>query len=150
MMSAEEKTSMDQVGHVTVNYSLHIKSRFAWLIFVGGAYGVFAGHDATRGLATWIADETQVKDVYDPCSDLTEVQWMQVRDWEDHFMTKYDYVGKLLTPEEVANRKTDGPSLDERKELFEKVQALVKEADELAVKELEKEEQPKDEKDKTE
>jgi membrane-associated progesterone receptor component len=110
----------------------------------GGAYGVFAGHDATRGLANWIADKTQVKDEYDPCSDLTEVQWMQVNDWESHFMTKYDYVGKLLTPEEAVNRKTDGPSLEERKELFKKVEALVKEADELAVKELEKEEQKKD------
>lgn len=123
---------------------------FLLISLVGGPYGVFAGHDATRGLANWIADETQVKDVYDDCSDLTEVQWMQVRDWEDHFITKYDYVGNLLTPEEAAKRKDDDPSLEERKQLFEKVEALVKQADEMAANEVEKgkEEPNNEEKDK--
>ena len=107
-------------------------------------YGVFAGHDATRGLANWSTDESDIKDTYDNCSDLTPVQWMEVRDWEGHFMSKYDYVGKLLTPEQAAERTTDDASLKERKELFDKVQSLVKQADEEAMKQLENETKPKD------
>ena len=49
-----------------------------------GPYGVFAGKDATRALATFsLADE--IKDGYDDVSDLSSSQMESVKEWEEQF-----------------------------------------------------------------
>lgn len=51
----------------------------------GGPYGVFAGRDASRGLATFSLTEEAIKDEYDDLSDLTSMQMDSVREWEMQF-----------------------------------------------------------------
>lgn len=50
------------------------------LLFAGGAYASFAGHDASRALAMFQTD--LVKDEHDDLSDLNSVQMDSVREWE--------------------------------------------------------------------
>jgi len=54
-----------------------------WLL--GGPYGVFAGRDASRGLATFSLTEEAIKDEYDDLSDLTSMHMDSVREWEMQF-----------------------------------------------------------------
>jgi len=51
----------------------------------GGPYGVFAGRDASRGLATFSLTEEAIKDEYDDLSDLTSMHMDSVREWEMQF-----------------------------------------------------------------
>ena len=51
----------------------------------GGPYGVFAGRDASRGLATFSLTEEAIKDEYDDLSDLTAMHMDSVREWEMQF-----------------------------------------------------------------
>jgi len=63
-----------------------------------GPYGNFAGNDASRGLAKGSFDKemlTPVDQPVDDLNDLTEDEQRALTDWEDHFRTKYFYVGKL-------------------------------------------------------
>ena len=48
----------------------------------GGPYSVFAGHDASRGLATMAMT---VKDELDDLSDLTQAQLDSLTNWETQF-----------------------------------------------------------------
>lgn len=73
----------------------------------GGPYGVFAGRDASRGLATFSLTEDAIKDTYDDLSDLSSMQMDSVREWEMQFTEKYDYVGRLLKPGETPQDYTD-------------------------------------------
>ncbi|CAH1776347.1 unnamed protein product [Owenia fusiformis] len=73
----------------------------------GGPYGVFAGRDASRGLATFSLNEQTIQDEYDDLSDLNSTQMESVREWEEQFMEKYDYVGKLLRPGESPTDYSD-------------------------------------------
>uniref|UniRef100_A0A8D0FTP0 Uncharacterized protein n=1 Tax=Strix occidentalis caurina TaxID=311401 RepID=A0A8D0FTP0_STROC len=59
-------------------------------------YGIFAGRDSSRGLATFCLDTDALRDEYDDLSDLNAVQIQSVREWE-----------KLLKPGQEPSEYTD-------------------------------------------
>ncbi|KAG7159427.1 membrane-associated progesterone receptor component 1-like isoform X2 [Homarus americanus] len=71
----------------------------------GGPYAAFAGHDATRALATFSVND--VKEEYDDLSDLSSMQMDSVREWEMQFTEKYDYIGKFLKSGEQPTEYSD-------------------------------------------
>ncbi|XP_067948384.1 membrane-associated progesterone receptor component 1-like [Watersipora subatra] len=67
-----------------------------------GPYSVFAGRDASRGLAMFSVSEDVIREEYDDLQDLDSEQMERVREWEQQLSEKYDHVGKLLRPGEQA------------------------------------------------
>ncbi|SAM01829.1 hypothetical protein [Absidia glauca] len=70
-----------------------------------GPYANFAGHDASRGLAKHSFDSDMVCDPNGPIDkleDLNTEEWESLREWEQHFATKYLLVGKLVENEALA------------------------------------------------
>lgn len=72
------------------------------LIYLGpqGPYGVFAGRDASRGLATMSLSAEDLREGHDDLSDLTAFEKSTLSDWENQFKFRYPLVGKLLKPGE--------------------------------------------------
>ena len=52
---------------------------------------MFAGRDASRGLATFSLSEEVLKDEYDDLSDLSSMQMDSIREWEMQFMGEFLY-----------------------------------------------------------
>lgn len=62
---------------------------------LGGAYGSFAGRDASRGLAKHSYEDAMMSDQYDQLSDLTPAEWDSLREWAQFFESRYPFVGWL-------------------------------------------------------
>ncbi|SHO78671.1 Similar to S.cerevisiae protein DAP1 (Heme-binding protein) [Malassezia sympodialis ATCC 42132] len=70
-----------------------------------GAYGNFAGRDASRGMAkqSFALDMlTPLDQPIDTLSDLTDAERKNMADWETHFAGKYPIVGELVNEETLA------------------------------------------------
>jgi len=81
---------------LAVNFKVFDVTRGKDFYGPGGPYSVFAGHDASRGLATFSVGPDAVKAECDDLSDLNNMQMDSLREWEAQFMEKYDMVGRLL------------------------------------------------------
>ena len=79
----------------------------------GGPYEAFGGHDASRGLATFSADTSAVKDEYDDLSDLNSMQLESLQEWEMQFMERYDHIGSLLKPGEKPKQYEESETEEE-------------------------------------
>jgi membrane-associated progesterone receptor component len=66
---------------------------------------VFAGRDASRGLATFSLTEDVLKDEYDDLSDLTSMQMESVREWEMQFTGNTYCKYKLITGTSVISKE---------------------------------------------
>ena len=72
-----------------------------WLLlwFLDGAYGNFAGRDASRGLAKNSFDLdvlTPIDQEIDKLEDLSPEDIENLNEWHNHFRSKYECVGRLV------------------------------------------------------
>ncbi|XP_014214179.1 membrane-associated progesterone receptor component 1 [Copidosoma floridanum] len=99
---------------VAVNGNVFDVTKGARYYGPGGPYSAFGGRDASRGLATFSIDPG--KDAYDDLSDLNSDEMNSVREWEEQFKERYDYVGKLLKPGEPHTNYADEEEEDSQQE----------------------------------
>ncbi|OXU27563.1 hypothetical protein TSAR_000006 [Trichomalopsis sarcophagae] len=90
---------------VAVNGNVYDVTKGARFYGPGGPYAAFGGRDASRGLATFSV--VPGKDDYDDLSDLNTDEMNSVKEWEEQFKERYDYVGKLLKPGEAPTNYSD-------------------------------------------
>lgn len=60
----------------------------------GGPYAIFAGRDASRGLAKQSFETemlTPLDEPIDPLTDLSTSEWDNLRDWESEFSLLFDF-----------------------------------------------------------
>ncbi|XP_032686966.1 membrane-associated progesterone receptor component 1 [Odontomachus brunneus] len=106
----EELTKYDGKGPdgrilVAVNGSVYDVTRGSKFYGPGGPYEAFGGRDASRALARFAVDAAT--DKYDDLSDLNTAEMNSVKEWEEQFKERYDYVGKLLKPGEAPTNYSD-------------------------------------------
>jgi len=109
-MTLEELLKYDGTGPhgrvcVAINGKVFDVTRGKRFYGPGGPYSAFAGHDASRALAFFSTD--LVKNEYDDLSDLDSRQMESVREWEEQFTDKYEFVGRLLKPGEEPSNYSD-------------------------------------------
>ncbi|XP_076676109.1 membrane steroid binding protein [Andrena cerasifolii] len=101
-------TGPDERLLVAVNGSVYDCSiRGARFYGPGAPYAAFGGRDASRALATFSIPATKEETEYDDLSDLNTEEMNSIKEWEEQFKEKYDYVGKLLKPGEVPTNYSD-------------------------------------------
>ncbi|KAM7443854.1 Membrane-associated progesterone receptor component 2 [Porites harrisoni] len=98
---------------LAVNFKVFDVTRGKDFYGPGGPYSVFAGHDASRGLATFDVGPDAVKTEHDDLSDLNSMQLDSLHEWETQFMEKYDMVGRLLKPGEKHQQYYDESETEE-------------------------------------
>ncbi|XP_033098516.1 membrane-associated progesterone receptor component 1-like [Anneissia japonica] len=111
-MTLKELSEYDGTKHdgrilVAVNGKVFDVTRGKRFYGPDGPYGVFAGHDASRALATFSLEKESFKDEVDDLTDLDEEKMESVREWEMQFFEKYEFVGKLLKPNEEPTDYSD-------------------------------------------
>jgi len=79
-----------------------------------GPYGIFAGRDASRGLATFNASSEALRDTYDELSDLNATELDGMREWATQFTEKYAIIGRLLKPGDVREIYSDDEEGDDK------------------------------------
>ncbi|XP_011158769.1 membrane-associated progesterone receptor component 1 [Solenopsis invicta] len=90
---------------VAVNGSVYDVTRGARFYGPGGPYEAFGGRDASRALARFAVDAAT--DKYDDLSDLNTTEMNSIKEWEEQFKERYDYIGKLLKPGEAPTNYSD-------------------------------------------
>lgn len=111
-MTLEQLREYDGKGHdgrilLAANGKIFDVTRGKRFYGPGGPYGLFAGRDASRALATFSMSDDAFRNEYDDLADLSSMQMESVREWEMQFTEKYDYVGRLLKPGEQPRDYTD-------------------------------------------
>jgi len=67
--------------YITARFTCLFCCKFiSWCL--DGPYSVFAGRDASRGLAMFSVSEDVIREEYDDLSDLDNEQMERVREWE--------------------------------------------------------------------
>uniref|UniRef100_A0A6M2E549 Putative steroid membrane receptor hpr6.6/25-dx ixodes scapularis steroid membrane receptor n=1 Tax=Amblyomma tuberculatum TaxID=48802 RepID=A0A6M2E549_9ACAR len=99
-MTPEEIRKYDGTGEdgrvlVAVNGKVFDVTRGRNFYGPGGPYHAFAGHDASRGLATFSVERP--KEGYDDLSDLNPMEMESVREWEMQFTGKQLLCIKMTT-----------------------------------------------------
>ncbi|KAL1122702.1 hypothetical protein AAG570_003029 [Ranatra chinensis] len=107
--TSEELKKFDGTGPegrvlIAINGSVFDVTRGKRFYGPDGPYSAFAGHDATRGLATF---SITGNDGYDDLSDLNSMEMESAKEWEMQFHERYDYIGKLLKPGQEPTNYSD-------------------------------------------
>ncbi|KAK9294109.1 hypothetical protein QLX08_011164 [Tetragonisca angustula] len=89
---------------IAINGSVYDCTLGAHFYGPGAPYEVFGGKDISRALAKFSLETSQE---YDDLSDLKTGEMESMREWEEQFKEKYDYVGKLLKPGEAPTNYSD-------------------------------------------
>lgn len=89
---------------IAVNRNVFDVSRGRHLYGPGNPYNLYAGRDASRGLATFSVKPEVIRDEFDDLSDLSPSEMDSLREWETQLGDKYEVVGRLLAPGEAATQ----------------------------------------------